>query len=278
MAFDPRGGRVIADLQAPADRHFYGHGVFSRDGRLLFTTENDYENERGVIGVWDAADGYRRLAEFDSHGIGPHDLRLMPDGNTLVVANGGIATHPDSGRRKLNIAEMEPSLALIDVRSRGLVERCQLSRSLHKLSIRHLAVSKAGKIAAALQYEGPEEDLPPLLFTWNGGAPKPHQAPPDVQMAMRNYCGAIALDVSSQVIAVSCPRGNLVTFWDAATGRYLHSLSLEDGCGVAPTGTGSEFLVTSGAGTRVRYNSARRVARPLPDTYDTAWDNHVAAG
>ena len=31
------------------DRHFHGHGVFSRDGRLLYTTENDFEAGRGVI-------------------------------------------------------------------------------------------------------------------------------------------------------------------------------------------------------------------------------------
>ena len=269
---------MIASFRSPADRHFYGHGVFSRDGRLLFTTENDFENERGVIGVWDAAGSYRRLAEFDSYGVGPHDLRLMPDGNALVAANGGIATHPDSGRRKLNIAEMEPSVALIDARSGALVERCQLPRNLHKLSIRHLAVNEAGKIAAALQYEGPEEDLPPLLFTWSGGEPKLHRAPPDVQRAMRNYCGAIAMEVSGRVMAASCPRGNLVTFWEVGTGAYLNALPMADGCGVAPTGTANEFLITSGTGKRVRYNLVRRVARPLPDAYDTAWDNHVTAG
>lgn len=277
VAFDPRGGQVIASFRSPGDRHFYGHGVFSRDGRLLFTTENDFENERGVIGVWDAARGYHRLAEFDSHGVGPHDLRLMPDGNTLAVANGGIATHPDSGRRKLNIAEMEPSLALVDIHARALVERCQLPSSLHKLSIRHLAVRKVREIAAALQYEGPEDDSPPLLFTWNGGEPKLHQAPGNIQRAMRNYCGAIAMDMSGRVMAASCPRGNLVTFWDAGTGTYLHALPMEDGCGVAPTGTANEFLVTSGTGKRVRYDAVRRLARRLPEAYDTAWDNHVAA-
>ena len=47
-----------------------------------------------MIGVRDAQDGYRQIGELPSDGIGPHEATLMPDGKTLVVANGGIRTHP----------------------------------------------------------------------------------------------------------------------------------------------------------------------------------------
>ena len=83
----------------PETRHFYGHGAFSRDGRLLYTTENDIASGSGMIGVRDATDNYRHVAEFSAYGIGPHDIAVMPDGVTVVVANGGIETHPDSGRQ-----------------------------------------------------------------------------------------------------------------------------------------------------------------------------------
>ncbi|MEM9581467.1 MAG: DUF1513 domain-containing protein, partial [Pseudomonadota bacterium] len=33
-------GRVVQTLAAREGRHFYGHGAFSKDGQLLFTTEN----------------------------------------------------------------------------------------------------------------------------------------------------------------------------------------------------------------------------------------------
>jgi len=29
-----------------------------------------------------------------AHGISPHDINLLGDGQTLVIANGGIVTHP----------------------------------------------------------------------------------------------------------------------------------------------------------------------------------------
>ncbi|MEM9756597.1 MAG: DUF1513 domain-containing protein, partial [Pseudomonadota bacterium] len=98
-------GQVVAALTAPLSRHFYGHGAYSRDGSLLYTTENDLETLEGRIGIWDTRQ-YLRVGEIASGGIGPHDMRRMPGTDTLVVANGGIATHPDSGRAKLNLPTM----------------------------------------------------------------------------------------------------------------------------------------------------------------------------
>lgn len=139
---DRRQGRVRQHIDAATGRHFYGHGVFSPDGRLLYTTENAFDQDgRGVIGVYDATDGYRRIGEIDSGEIGPHDLRLLADGRTLVVANGGILTHPDVGRAKLNLATMTPSLAYIDRKTGRLLEEVRLAPNMHQNSIRHLAVT-----------------------------------------------------------------------------------------------------------------------------------------
>ena len=41
-------------------------------------------------------------------------MLLMPDGETFVVANGGIETHPDYGRAELNLETMDPSVAFVD--------------------------------------------------------------------------------------------------------------------------------------------------------------------
>lgn len=76
----PIGARPPVWFEAKPDRHFFGHGVFSADGRLLYATENDYENARGLIGLRDATDGYRQIGEFDARGMEPHDIALLGDG------------------------------------------------------------------------------------------------------------------------------------------------------------------------------------------------------
>ena len=64
---DCRDGGVRTRITPPDGHHFYGHGCFSPDGTRLFTTENDFENARGIIGVWEAsATGYRRIGHFAS--------------------------------------------------------------------------------------------------------------------------------------------------------------------------------------------------------------------
>ena len=66
----------------------------------------------GLIGVWARADAYHRLDEFSSGGIGPHEILRLPSGN-LAVANGGIRTHPETGRKKLNLDTMRPNLTVL---------------------------------------------------------------------------------------------------------------------------------------------------------------------
>ena len=94
-----------------------------------------------LIGVRDATDGYKQIGEFRAHGIEPHDIALLPDGRTLVVANGGIRTHPDRGGEELNLASMRPSLVYVDVQTGDLLEEHRLAPALHQLSIRHLALA-----------------------------------------------------------------------------------------------------------------------------------------
>ena len=98
VIIDCVSGAEIARLACPEGRHFYGHGAYSHNGELLFTTENDYEAGEGRIGVWDVMRGYARVGDFASGGIGPHEIKVLPGSDILVVANGGIETHPDSGR------------------------------------------------------------------------------------------------------------------------------------------------------------------------------------
>ncbi|MEM8650748.1 MAG: DUF1513 domain-containing protein, partial [Pseudomonadota bacterium] len=154
LIFDLKGFSPHQILTARDGRHFYGHGVFSVDGKLLYATENDFDSGTGVIGVYDATDRFKWVGEFPSYGIGPHEVLFDPLSNYLVVANGGIETHPDFGRAKLNIPTMEPSLAFIDPMTGELVEKHTLPANLHKLSTRHMAAGNNGRIIFGCQFEG----------------------------------------------------------------------------------------------------------------------------
>ena len=132
VVFDHRGRSQPQTIASVTGRHFFGHGTFSPDGTLLYATENDFDNAAGMIGVYDAKGGFRRIGEFPTHGVGPHELLLLGDGRTIAVANGGIETHPDFGRAELNIATMKPSYVLVDRVTGDLVEKHELPPALHQ--------------------------------------------------------------------------------------------------------------------------------------------------
>ncbi|EFG8200240.1 DUF1513 domain-containing protein, partial [Escherichia coli] len=163
IVFDHTGMAKPLTIPSISGRHYYGHGAFSRDGALLYVTENDFENAAGVVGVYDATDGFRRTGEFPTYGVGPHELLLLEDGQTLAIANGGIETHPDFGRAELNLATMRPNFVFVDSRSGALIERHELPDTLHQLSIRHMATDEAGGVWFGCQHRGPVSERPLLV-------------------------------------------------------------------------------------------------------------------
>ena len=260
-------------FESKPGRHFFGHGVFSADGKLLYAAENDYGNAQGMIGVRDATDGYKQIGEFRAHGIEPHDIALLPDGRTLVVANGGIRTHPDRGGEELNLASMRPSLVYVDVTNGDLLEEHRLAPALHQLSIRHLAVAAGDTVVFGCQYRGPEEDAPALIgFHRRGERPLIAEAPAETQIGLRNYIGSVAADSGGGIVAASAPKGGLVTYWDVAARRFLGASTLADGCGLGAPPRAAQVHHTPRAGGLATWDARGSLTRKASGYQ---WDNHA---
>ena len=270
VVFDPAGQAAPITLTSPEGRHFYGHGVFSPGGKLLYATESDFEAAQGVIGVYDATGDYKRIAEFPTYGTGPHELLLMPDGKTLVIANGGIETHPDFGKAELNLETMDPSVAFVDAGSGSLIGQLRLEAGLHQLSIRHMAIDIRGRVWFGCQYKGAPSASPQLVgYATRDGEIQLVELPPDTLRDLRNYVGSVAVSADGETIAISSPEGNLLVAIDVAGGKPVLVETLRSGCGLAADNAG--FVATSGLGDMIGIAGAERQARK----FDFAFDNHM---
>ncbi len=273
VVFGPGMDRPPLWFAANADRHFYGHGVFSRDGRLLYSTENDFETRRGIIGVRDATNGYRQIDEFASGGVGPHDIALLGDGRVLVVANGGIQTHPDRGREILNLETMAPNLVYIDTQTGEVLERQELPKGLHQLSIRHLTVARGDRVVFGCQYKGPRNEQPNLIgFHKRGEALKLAEIPHSANVRLNGYVGSICADRFGGIVAATSPKGGVAIYFDVSSESFLGLASFADASGAARRKAGG-FLLTSGSG-RLAWGRSDRT-QPLASALAGAWDNHV---
>ncbi|MEM7256187.1 MAG: DUF1513 domain-containing protein [Pseudomonadota bacterium] len=224
-------------VEVQSHRRFYGHGAFGADSRYLYVTENDFDNGRGCIGCYDAENGYRRVGEWSSYGIGPHELVSIPGTNLVVIANGGIQTHPESGRKKLNTETMQPSLALVDVSSGACVGKHVLHDDLHQVSIRHLAVHN-GVVWFGCQYEGngiPTEGLigrvniNQTISSYNGGRSRLGlvlpRLPDHVASNTLGYISSVAVD--SHRVMFTSSRGGFAFALSRDTVNILEENDIE---------------------------------------------------
>lgn len=277
LVFDPVSGTALHFIPAAEDRNFCGHGAFSADGKLLFATEAVGATGDGVVGIYDAAAGWMRIGEVSTHGLDPHEVRLMPDGRTLVVANGGILMRADMPRLKLNIPDMDPSLVYLDARDGSLVRQVRPAHQLRQLSIRHIAIDRRGRVAVAMQYEGPETDRVPLVALHDApvGAGRLDYLPmpEDQRAAMRQYCGSAAMDDSGRFLAVSSPRGNRLLVWDLDRLALVRVGEARDVCGLAPQAE-TGFMVSNGLGRMYRLADSGRM-ETVAQAERLQWDNHM---
>ncbi|MEP2714975.1 DUF1513 domain-containing protein [Pseudophaeobacter sp.] len=269
---DCRDGARLARLLPPTGHHFYGHGRFSPDGSRLFTTENDFENAQGVIGVWEVKQDYRRIRSFSSGGIGPHDMLLWNMGGEpqLVIANGGIETHPDSGRAKLNLPEMRSNLTLMSLEGEPQ-EVMELSQELQLNSIRHLCLSPDGTIGFAMQWQGDSGAVVPIVGLYQPGSTPRLLAAEDPRLrGLQGYGGSVAFTPDGAEIAVSSPRGGLVQVMQSANAQIIHEYHLRDVCGLATSPSG--LLASTGLGQTF---ALKKDLIELKQQHDLAWDNHL---
>lgn len=268
VALDCLTGAVIARLVPPEGRQFNGHGVFSDDGKRLFTSEVVAETSEGRIGLWRFPD-FQRIGEWASGGIGPHDVKRLSEGR-LVIANGGIRTDPQD-RSKLNLDSMRPNLTLLSADG-GIEAQAELPADLWQNSIRHLAVNAVGTVAFAMQWEGDLSEPVPQLGLWQPLRAKPQTCPPDAAgtFRMKGYAGSIAV-TDGGLIALTSPRGGVVMIHDAE-GRHLATHARADVCGIAPDGEG--FLASDGSGAL--WSCTSQAITPLRRT-GPQWDNHLIA-
>lgn len=271
-------GEITQSFECAQDRHLFGHGCFSIDGSVLFTTENDLTTDDGKIVVRDAG-SYQVLDEYPTYGIGPHQLALMPDGKSLAVANGGLLTRPESGRQVLNLASMDSSLAYISVADGSLLEQVRVPET--KASIRHLDVGPDGTVAFAMQMQreaaGHPDWVPLTALHRRGSAPRLFAEPNEIITKLRDYVGSVAINPLSRIAGFTSPRGDLAVFWHMDSGEFAGSHRLHDVCGLAVSADQQHFVISSSIG-QLRLLDAHTLAENRPLRIETPgqhWDNHL---
>lgn len=265
-----------SQFKSAPQRHFFGHAHFSETGTHVFTTENAYDAEEGRIGVRNVADAYAQIADWPSYGIGPHDLVMSTGGSEIVIANGGILTHPDQPRAKLNIETMDPSLSVIDATTGKLLHQARLPKYLHQLSVRHLAQAGDSVLFCCQDQIRRFETVSLLGKMTKRGELVLFEAPGDMWRRMQGYVGSVETDPSETYVVATSPRGGLALFWTIEGGHFLGAVHSPDVCGAAKGDHAGELVLSTGAGDMLTVSLASgKPSLVARQTTSLRWDNHL---
>lgn len=298
LAVEP-GGSVLVVARRPGDwllrwhpdgrppqwqwiepqRAFNGHAVLSADGRTLYTTETDLDSGAGCIGVRDARTLAKR-AEWPTHGIDAHQLvwdRRRPQ--HLIVANGGVAIAPETGRAKLGLSRMDSSLVRLDAQTGRLDGQWRLDDP--RLSLRHLAWSADDSMTLGIAMQAEHDDpdtkaAAPVLALFDGerlrAVPSP-QGPASAPVpTLAGYGGDIAAHADR--FFISCPRAPGLAHF-STRGEWRGFTDLPEACALAVDG---DRLWSGGrpraAALSVAPDDAAHIAATRLDVAGRRLDNH----
>jgi hypothetical protein len=254
-----------------------GHGVFSADGQTLFVSER--APLTGYLGTNEKHFGRLTLRDpktlqivetYSCHGVSPHDIRLMPGGTHIAVANYGT-TYP-AGRTSYGLPRhiVEPSITIVDLADGTLVDKIETGSK--KMELRHLCAANEDSVFA-IQIE-PGERADELLYRLDEKVAYEVELSVDTiahlpaavllvrrskrqiaelgsretQTLMRHGLSVAHDDKFSEVIA-TFPGSHRVMVFDASTGEVRRNidcaaLGLDHPSGLAIVPGGNHYIVT----------------------------------
>lgn len=226
---------VLCPITPMDGHHFYGHGAFSKRGDVLFAVENDLATNQGVISIRDG-ESFAVLDRFPTYGEAPHDCTLLDDGATLVVTNGGGKLGEGS----------TPSVTFVDVTSQKLLERCEVDNE--RINTGHVALTRDRSfVVVSAPRDGlPESELGGVSLRLGGGPLRYAKKPEAAVKRMVGESLSVCIHERAKIAIATHPYGDLLTFWNLATGALFASIDLPGPRGVTCTLDGSVFAISFG--------------------------------
>jgi hypothetical protein len=223
------------------DRWFYGHGAYSTDGSLLYSTETINSTGKGMIGVRDART-FQYLGDFPTFGDNPHDCHLIEGGTVLVITNGGSKV-PGEGD--------QPCVAYVEVESRKLLHRHDMVGD--RFNTGHLCVAgKDGLVVVSAPRSGVmDKDLGAVSMRAGGGALVTVTEPRDITSRMIGEALSVEVHEPTGMAAVTHPFGDMVTWWSTATRGLVKVIDRPRPRGVTLSRDGTRYVLSFGPKTEL---------------------------
>ncbi len=279
VAFDPD----TLDLTAVAPSFSRGwrgggHAAYLANEKTVLMSERaprrslreaKIEAHYGRITIRDV-DTLKIRGSYSTHGIDPHDIRLIENDRYLVVANYGSLPNSKTGKLDIPRHVHEACVTIIDMDSGKLVDKRVTDR--RRSEMRHLAAGSLDRIFAIQARLGSEADLarelgrdrqidgedissePGIAYMSAatlkmGKGKRPRRMGNRRAVADMRHGLSIRYDAGNDQAIASYPSAHRLMVFDGASGEVIHSLDtrkigLRFPCGITLLPDGVHYAVT----------------------------------
>jgi hypothetical protein len=147
------------------------------------------------------------------------------------------------------MAGVPPSVTYVDVQTQRLLEKLEFDTPT--INAGHVDVAQAGALAVvSAQREGlPDKHPGGITFRFPDGAFRTLREPRKVVQRLLGETLSVCIHEGTGIVGATTPAGNLLTFWELATGRLVRYYVIENPRGITLTQDQSHFIVSFGFGT-----------------------------
>lgn len=250
VVFNLKERKVERVISSENHQRFFGHGVFSPDGRWLFTSENDDQEHRGYL-VQRETETFKPVARFQTYGGFPHECRFAPDmPGVLIVANWGYAETDPKPSEPGPGFETKTNLAWVRMSDGALMKRVTPEAAC---SVGHFHLDREGWLLGSgmtLPPTGPEDFAPAGLWV-EGPRGEKHwlRVPADFEKDFLGEAAAFHVDESeSRVYAMTTKKGTGLFSWNYKTGRFEKGMRFPHPVAFREAPDGKLFVAEAGRG------------------------------
>lgn len=219
---DFANGVVSKAFACPEDAQFFGHGLFSRDGKICFAVREDLTTGLGHCIGFDTAT-YKEVLDIQATPGGLHECHLLADGTFLVASNGAPVIFKDGVMLNTPMAERS-SLVHVAPESGTVLDKKFIADD--DQIIGHFALSQAGAIIALSSQRRSSSSNHGAIYFGHLTQPvlRRVELPEALGAKLLGEMLSIAIDETRNLALVTNPGGSRVLFIDSRDGAYLGAL------------------------------------------------------
>lgn len=244
--FDLKNRRLKKVIKSDAPKEFFvGHGVYSPDGNLFYSSMAIYDKKygplgKGFINVYNLSSG-DKIEVFSTEGYEPHGLLWMELNKKLLVLNPGINKNTSLLKNERKIESFLPSIEVLDIISK---------KNLDKIDL------KSKEICFGHLNQNPKKDLFLIGAKKSENQkwiPRASRLDKDLKLTFMESeefetdapLLSPQIDHDGKYAGATSHTGNKIYFWDYKTGKMVKKIEQHSPTGLALSADGSHFLVAA---------------------------------